>query len=702
MVELKGSLKGMGLRPLVRLLSDLGKTGCLHLAEEQWHGELHFRGGRLVGARVGSEEGVDALDALVLALPNATFTFTDGEKPPEREFELQPDDVQAHLAAADERSGGLLQRIPSMDAWLTVIEADQGHASENVQLDRTTVQTLLRVNGGRTVVEVVDGRPLVQTLRDLGRLVDLGLVRAATAPAVVAAREMPAPTSAPVPTRLAGPQSLVPTPTPREPVFEKPANEARPASAAVTCPKLGFADDPSNLYSRPTSLHRCYASGAAAQVSHQEQRDLCLSGEFARCSRFTRSPAGRAAAALPGSPPALPRRPPAAGPPPAQEPIRQPVDAGLPRVRQPLLGAVRELGGGPARLDADLDGENGQRGARDAAPGASQAPAPLTVRRPTANGAQARVAPPYPRPEASQRVPRLLVVSLVLGALLVALGVYVMKPLTAGPELGSAAAPVSAPIRSPAAAKPVAGLTRPTPAGVASSPPATAPTQESAPAPAAAPVAPAAAPSQPPAVAAAPAPAPAPAPIDGFHTVLDAQFGTDQPRWLKNGSLVGWTDGAYRISAQQPTHFVAVGAPLKEPVTDAVVSATFRKLAGPAGGGYGLIVRDQGPGPRDGAAQEGNFYVAEAGDRGEFGIWRRELDRWIDIVPWTRTDAVHASGTANTLTVRAIGNQLTFLINGTEVASRTDATLPSGGVGAFVGGDGNVVALDRFTVQAPN
>ncbi len=699
MVELKGSLKGMGLRPLVRLLSDLGKTGCLHLAEEQWQGELHFRGGRLVGARVGSEEGVDALDALVLALPNATFTFSDGEEPPERQLALQPDDVQAHLAAADERSGGLLQRIPSMDARLTVIEADQGQASENVQLDRTTVQTLLRVNGGRTVGEVVDGRPLVQTLRDLGRLVDLGLVRAATAPAVVAAREMPAPTPAPVRTPLAGPP-LSPAPTPKEPVFEKPATEARPASATVTCPKLGFADDPSNQYARPTSLHRCYASGVAAQVSHQEQRDLCLSGEFARCPRFTRSPAGRAAAALPGSPPALPRRPPAASPPPAVEPIRQPVDAGPPRARQPLLGAVRELGGGPARLDADLDGDDGQRGARDAAPGASLAPAPVAARRPTANGAQPWVAPPYPRPEAPQRAPRLLVASLVLGALLVALGVYVLKPFTMGPELGSAAAPVAAPTRSPAAAKPVTGLTRPTPAGVATSLPATAPTQDSAPAPApaAAAVAPAAAPSPPPTVAAAPAPPP----IDGFHTVLDAPFGTDQPQWLKNGSLVGWADGAYRLSAQQPTHFVAVGAPLKEPVADAVVSATFRKLAGPAGGGYGVIVRDQGPGPRDGAAQEGNFYVAEAGDRGEFGIWRRELDRWIDIVPWTRTDAVHQSGTANTLTVRAIGNQLTFLINGTEVASRTDATLPSGGVGVFVGGDGNVVALDRFTVQAPN
>ena len=52
--------------------------------------------------------------------------------------------------------------------------------------------------------------------------------------------------------------------------------------------------------------------------------------------------------------------------------------------------------------------------------------------------------------------------------------------------------------------------------------------------------------------------------------------------------------------------------------------------------------------------------------------------------------------------VRAIGNRLTFMVNATEVATVQDDTLGAGGVGVFVGGDYNEVALDRFAVQLPD
>ena len=49
-----------------------------------------------------------------------------------------------------------------------------------------------------------------------------------------------------------------------------------------------------------------------------------------------------------------------------------------------------------------------------------------------------------------------------------------------------------------------------------------------------------------------------------------------------------------------------------------MVSATFRKTGGPPGGGYGLVIRDQGPAPRDGVNQNDEAYVMEAGDQGEY------------------------------------------------------------------------------------
>ena len=110
-------------------------------------------------------------------------------------------------------------------------------------------------------------------------------------------------------------------------------------------------------------------------------------------------------------------------------------------------------------------------------------------------------------------------------------------------------------------------------------------------------------------------------------------------------------------------------------------------------------MRDQGPGPRDGINQGGRYYVLAVGDRGEVGIWRREVDRWIVLVPWTLSETVFPGTATNQLTVQAIGSQLTLIVNGRQAASLEDTTLQVGGVGIFVGGDYNEVAVERFIVQ---
>jgi hypothetical protein len=186
-------------------------------------------------------------------------------------------------------------------------------------------------------------------------------------------------------------------------------------------------------------------------------------------------------------------------------------------------------------------------------------------------------------------------------------------------------------------------------------------------------------------------------------TVLEERFDGPPRPWPNDELSTAWfADGAYRLFARRPSQFVAITAPLAEPLRDVVVHGTFRKVGGPPGGGYGLIVRDQGPGPRDGVNQTGRYYVLEVGDRGELGIWRRDVDHWIDLVPWTRSNAVRPGGATNEVTARAIGQQLTLLVNGVLVASQIDATLPDGAVGVFVGGDFNEVVMERFVVQVPN
>jgi hypothetical protein len=169
--------------------------------------------------------------------------------------------------------------------------------------------------------------------------------------------------------------------------------------------------------------------------------------------------------------------------------------------------------------------------------------------------------------------------------------------------------------------------------------------------------------------------------------------------WPDDPQGVAWfaADG-YHLAARRPGQFVSIGV-LPEPLRDVAVAATFRKAGGPAGGGYGLIVRDQGPGPRDGLDQGGSYIVFEAGDKGEVGIWRRQQDQWLDILGWTPTPAMRPGVSAeNALEVRAQGDALTFIVNGTTLPIQTSAQPVAGGVGVFLGGDGNEAVLSRLSV----
>ena len=187
MVELKGSLAGIGLPAIVQLIGELHHSGTLELSKNSGaHGILGFDDGRLVSAEFEVEHGMSALETCVHELADANFRFVEG-------------------VAAGEHT----LDIPAAE------------------------------------------------LQEL-------IVRAAN----------------------------------REPVTEPPAaisgDELR---AAGVCPRLGFADDPARHYSRPTALHRCYASESPSLVTNQEQLDLCLGGLYPTCARFRNAARSKSLAA---------------------------------------------------------------------------------------------------------------------------------------------------------------------------------------------------------------------------------------------------------------------------------------------------------------------------------------------------------------------------------------------------------------------
>ncbi|MBV9131220.1 MAG: ATP-binding cassette domain-containing protein, partial [Chloroflexi bacterium] len=171
-------------------------------------------------------------------------------------------------------------------------------------------------------------------------------------------------------------------------------------------------------------------------------------------------------------------------------------------------------------------------------------------------------------------------------------------------------------------------------------------------------------------------------------TVVAYSSSTGWPAWPNDAQSTTWSasDG-YHLAIRQPNQFVAVDAPGASSLRDVLVRATFRKIGGPPGGGYGLIVRDQGPGPRDGRSQTGTFYVLEVDDTGMVGIWQHAGDSWRDLVPWMPTAAVRqGNGAINQLVVQANGPLLTLQVNDVPVASWSNALEAAGQVGVFVGG----------------
>jgi hypothetical protein len=184
-------------------------------------------------------------------------------------------------------------------------------------------------------------------------------------------------------------------------------------------------------------------------------------------------------------------------------------------------------------------------------------------------------------------------------------------------------------------------------------------------------------------------------------SLLIEDFAGNRAGWPNDPHATAWmAEGAYRLFARHPGRYVAIPAPVDERLRDVRLTGTFRKVGGPPGGGYGLILRARGPWARPGFDQGVRFYVLEVGDRGEVGIWRREEDQWEDLLPWTPSAAVRPGTAANEVTALAAGPRLVLEVNGTRVAAVEDHALAVGAVGVFVGGDFNEVALERLTVEA--
>jgi Domain of unknown function (DUF4388) len=695
MTDFSGTLEGVGLPAILRFLTGLKKTGCLRVTHGDWHGEIFFEDGRVIGASLGSRVGLAALDALVQALPTGAFEFDASWRPESGPtIQMSQQVFEAHLNELELHGAQTSPRLPPVDAVPTLVaEQDLANTDEPVSLDRGTLQTLLAVDGQRTVRAIVTQRGSFDALWQLAQLIDVGLVRLAAT-----AREGSAP---------AGREDDAAVVRPFAPAETQPSHPS-----PGFCPKLGFEDDPSTSFGRPTRLHRCFAAGRPLPLSMDQQRELCLNEQFATCPRLTSagavSPPSQVAAQAADAAPAGPE------------------DGRV--VRWPHAGRARMAGRASATPVERTSGSELSTGAADRArvravaagsrDGAAGRPTPLRARMerpPAAPSTTAVLEPPSAPPlaptgevsqhepaparEVAHEAPRVRRFGSVPPAVVAGAAVVIVVLAAVGYLLAPRLGPMLAddtldPARLPNTSAVAAG----TPVAQVASPRLTAESGEAAQS--APEVSPTRARGTP--VAAVSQPATQAQPSAGPATLLDERFTSAATTWPNDPQGTAWlSDGIYQIATRRAGEFVAISAPVADVPPNVIVSATLHKLGGPAGGGYGIVVRDQGAAAQDGVSQAGRYYVLEVGDKGEVGIWRRETDHWVDLQPWQRSDAVKPGNASNELTVRAIGNTLSLIVNGVEVATRTDAAYAGGRIGLFVGGDGNQVALDHFVVQTP-
>jgi signal peptidase I len=188
-----------------------------------------------------------------------------------------------------------------------------------------------------------------------------------------------------------------------------------------------------------------------------------------------------------------------------------------------------------------------------------------------------------------------------------------------------------------------------------------------------------------------------------WQTLIDERF---VPRpgggWPDAPEGQAWfANDKYHLEPREPGQFVALVAPAGASFRDGLVAATLRKVDGPTGSGYGVVLRDNSPGQRDLRDQGGRFYVFEVNDQGVYGIWRRDEDHWAELVPWTAASAIEPGAAANDLVVVADGAHFTFVVNGQQLAEVTDTELDEGGIGVYVIGDGAEIDLQRFLARIP-
>ena len=173
----------------------------------------------------------------------------------------------------------------------------------------------------------------------------------------------------------------------------------------------------------------------------------------------------------------------------------------------------------------------------------------------------------------------------------------------------------------------------------------------------------------------------------------------------------GWTEGSFEDEYGQIDYTIngtytwdvvaakgvsqrswATSAPVVE---DFTVTTDATHISGAENASYGIIFR---------VMDNQNLYYFAISDVGYYYVGLLVNDEWITLLDWTETDTINVNS-PNTLKVVGKGDQFTFYINGNEVNTLSDGTVPSGTAGLAIElydkDDQSVFEFDNFSLDSP-
>jgi hypothetical protein len=157
---------------ILRFLAELEKTGWVCLSHGAWQGEVVLDQGRLVSASAEGEQGLPALELILLTIAEGKFAFEAGTVPASnrRDVGLDGPELWRFLESV------VADRVTSVPSPTAVPHPVRAATGRIPHLSASSRAVLSAVDGRRSVRDMADGRGLAWTVRALDELQELGLV----------------------------------------------------------------------------------------------------------------------------------------------------------------------------------------------------------------------------------------------------------------------------------------------------------------------------------------------------------------------------------------------------------------------------------------------------------------------------------------------------------------------------------------------